>query len=129
WADPPLSRRGEDQARALADRLAARPIATVYSSDLRRALATADAVAEKLRLSVEVVPDLRELDFGRWEGRRLADLWWEAPDDARRWESDIRHTPAAFGESLAELERRVGGFAGVLRSARLSTADEVAVVA
>jgi broad specificity phosphatase PhoE len=129
WADPPLSRRGEDQARALAGRLAARPIATVYSSDLRRALVTAEAVAEELGLTVEVVPDLRELDFGQWEGRRLADLWQEVPDEARQWESDIRRTPSAFAESLAELEQRVAGFAGALRSACPGAADEVAVVA
>ena len=128
-ADPPLSRHGEDQTRALADRLADRPIAAVYSSDLRRALATAEAVAQRLRLTVEGIPDLRELDFGPWEGRRLADLWQEAPDEAREWEADIRRTPSAFAESLPQLARRVAGFANALRSARLGAAEEVAVVA
>jgi broad specificity phosphatase PhoE len=127
WADPPLSPLGEGQARSLAQRLAGRPIAAVHSSDLRRAVATAGAVAAAHRLSVEVTPDLRELGFGAWEGRQLTDLWRERPDEAREWEADIRRTPASFAESVGELERRVAGFAAALRTA-VGEQDEVVVV-
>jgi len=127
WADPPLSAVGQGQARALAERLARRPIAAVHSSDLRRALATAEAVAAPHRLTVEVTPDLRELGFGAWEGRRLEDLWSERPEEAREWEADIRRTPASFAESVPDLERRVAAFAAALLAV---TADlrEVVVV-
>jgi len=128
WADPPLSTIGEGQASALAERLARRPIAAVHSSDLRRALATAEAVAAPHRLRVEVTPDLRELGFGAWEGRDLKDLWRERPDEAREWEADIRRTPVSFAESVGELERRVAGFAAALR-ATVGELEEVAVVA
>ena len=129
WADPPLSLVGEGQARALAERLARRPIAAVHSSDLRRALATAEAVASPHRLSVELTPDLQELGFGAWEGRELKDLWRERPDEAREWEADVRRTPASFAESVPELERRVAGFAAALRAAAAGQCQEVAVVA
>jgi probable phosphoglycerate mutase len=129
WADPPLSRLGQEQAMALAERLAARPIAAVHSSNLCRALATAEAVAAPHGLTVEVTSDLRELGFGAWEGRRLGDLWREEPDEAREWEADIRHTPSSFAESVPELERRVAGFAGSLRRSGLEEPLEIAVVA
>jgi broad specificity phosphatase PhoE len=129
WADPPLSRLGEDQARALGERLAGRPLAAVHSSSLLRALATAEAVAAPHRLTVEVTSELRELGFGAWEGRRLGDLWREEPDEARKWEADIRDTPSSFAESVPDLERRVAGFAVALRRSGVDEGEEIAVVA
>lgn len=108
--DPPLSDEGYRQAGRLAVELAGMPLTRVLSSDLRRALATADAIATPHHLVVESTPALREIDFGAWEGRSLGDLWTEEPDAARAWEDDIRSTPATFGENLAALERRVVSF-------------------
>jgi broad specificity phosphatase PhoE len=90
--------------------LGGRPLTRVLSSDLKRALATADAIATPHRLVVESTPALREIDFGAWEGRSLADLWSEDPNAAKAWEDDIRSTPSTFGENLADLERRVQSF-------------------
>lgn len=86
------------------------PLTRVLSSNLRRALATADAIATPHRLVVESWPALREIDFGAWEGRALGDLWSEDPGAAKAWEDDIRATPPTFGEDLAHLERRVVDF-------------------
>lgn len=108
--DPPLSDQGYEQAGRLAAELARMPLARVLSSDLKRALATADAIATPHRLVVEPTPALREIDFGAWEGRSLADLWSEEPQAAKAWEDDIRCTPSTFDEDLAGLERRVQGF-------------------
>jgi broad specificity phosphatase PhoE len=125
-SDPPLSDRGRLQAMGLAGRLASRPLEAVYASDLRRALAAAEAVAAPHGLSVAVIPALRELDFGTWEGRELADLWLEHPDQAKAWEEDVRQSPAAFAESVTQLEARVRPFARDLAAGRWV---EVAVVA
>lgn len=129
WSDPPLDPHGVAQADALAERLAGRPLGAVHSSDLRRARATAEAVAAPHRLPVLESTELRELAFGEWEGRALADLWLERPDEARRWEADVRHSPAAFAESVPELERRVRAFAGRLMSRGRGSGEEVVVVA
>lgn len=86
------------------------PLTRVLSSNLKRALATAEAIATPHRLVVESTPALREIDFGAWEGRSLGDLWSEDPDAAKAWEEDIRSTPSTFGENLADLERRVVSF-------------------
>jgi broad specificity phosphatase PhoE len=108
--DVELAPEGRQQADELAIRLASCPLTHVYSSDLRRAYETAAIVAAHLRLRVHRTADLRELDFGAWEGRRLADLWTETPDEARAWEADFRRLPSSFGETFEILEERVGRF-------------------
>jgi broad specificity phosphatase PhoE len=125
--DPPLSDQGVAQARVLAATLAPRPLVRVVSSDRQRALATARIVAQPHHLEVESSAALREIDFGVWEGRSLADLWAEEPDAAKAWEQDIRSTPPSFGESLYDLERRVAMFWAALGP--LPPVGEVAIVA
>ena len=66
--DRPLSDFGRRQARRLADELADEELEAIYSSDLSRARETAEIVAERLGLSVVLDPDLREKDWGTWEG-------------------------------------------------------------
>ncbi len=107
WSDPPLSAAGRGQAAAMAARLAAMPVGRVLSSDLQRARDTATAVAAAHGLEAVVTADLRELNFGAWEGRRLSDLWTERPEEAAAWEADLRALPASFGESFAIFEERV----------------------
>jgi broad specificity phosphatase PhoE len=124
--DPPLSDKGWEQARRLAVELADKPLARVLSSDLKRALATADAIAAPHHLVVEPTPAFREIDFGAWEGRSLADLWSEEPQAAKAWEDDIRSTPSTFGERLSDLESRVGGFWQLIQPPE---AGDIAVVA
>ena len=70
--DIPLNAAGVDQARVLAEQLAAEPLTAVFSSDLSRALDTATAVAHAHGLEVTVDPRLREKNFGpgKADGRR-----------------------------------------------------------
>ena len=127
--DLPLSDQGCEQAGWLAAELARRPLVRVLSSDLKRALATADVVATPHHLLVEPTPALREIDFGAWEGTSLVDLWTADPRAAKAWEDDIRSTPSAFGENLDDVERRVDGFWRLARPALPLDGGEVAIVA
>lgn len=90
-ADIPLNEAGRRQAERVAEELSHRRVAAVYSSDLGRALDTARAIAKALDLTVEVDPDLREIDQGEWEGletaaigERWPELWGEARHYSRR---------------------------------------------
>lgn len=66
--DRPLTDFGRRQARLLADELAGEELEAIYSSDLARAQETAEIVGERLGLAVAVDPELREKDWGTWEG-------------------------------------------------------------
>jgi broad specificity phosphatase PhoE len=66
--DRPLSDFGRRQAKLLAEVLQGEELQAIYSSDLARARETAEIVAERLRLPVVLDPDLREKDWGTWEG-------------------------------------------------------------
>ncbi len=66
--DRPLNETGTEQALALASELSGEHLDAVYASDLARALETARAVAEPRGLSVVALPELRERNFGTWEG-------------------------------------------------------------
>jgi probable phosphoglycerate mutase len=67
-ADPDLDPVGVDQAHRLADRLAGEELAAVYVTTLRRTSQTIGPLAERLGLTPTVVPDLREVYLGEWEG-------------------------------------------------------------
>ena len=66
--DRPLNDYGRRQARQLADELAAEDLAAIYASDLARARETAEIVGLRLELPVTLDADLREKDWGTWEG-------------------------------------------------------------
>jgi broad specificity phosphatase PhoE len=71
--DIPLNQTGLGQARAAADLLRDRGIATIVSSPLGRARITAEIVCEVLQLAVQIDNDLREVSFGEQEGKPMTD--------------------------------------------------------
>jgi broad specificity phosphatase PhoE len=83
-----LNDDGRRQAAALAERLANDGVEAVYSSDLARARETAEIVGERLGLAVVVDPDLRERNWGSWEGltpaeRDTVEFAGEGPEEHR----------------------------------------------
>jgi probable phosphoglycerate mutase len=111
--DRPLNDVGRAQARELADSLADRAIDVVYSSDLVRAHETAQIVADRLGLPVEVDPGLREVDVGDWSGRVQSEIEGVDPEGFRRWREGGKGWNG--GESYEEMGKRV--VAAVLRLA------------
>jgi broad specificity phosphatase PhoE len=66
--DRPLNDYGRTQARRLAEQLHGDGIAAIYASDLVRARETAEILSERLGLPVLLDADLRERNWGSWEG-------------------------------------------------------------
>ncbi|HKM43286.1 MAG TPA: histidine phosphatase family protein [Limnochordia bacterium] len=86
--DSPLSAQGLLQAEQVGEFLRKRPIDVVYSSDLKRALLTAESIAKHHQLSPLADQRLREMSFGVWEGltrkeakAKYPDLWIARGDD------------------------------------------------
>lgn len=101
-----LNSAGQLQARQIADALAGAPIRAIYSSPLERAVQTAEPLAARLGLEIQIHPGLIEMDIGRWQGRRLKEL-----SKQKAWKT-VQEQPSAFrfpgGESFAEAQVRIG---------------------
>src|SRR5215467_11786508 len=92
--DLPLSASGTRQAQVAACRLAAgAPIDAVVSSPLQRAVATAAIAAGELGLTSVIDDDLRETDFGDWDGFTLAEIQQRWPAAAAAWRCDPEQAP------------------------------------
>lgn len=106
WSDSSLSARGRAQVERLANRLAAMQPTALYSSTLGRALATAEAIARATGLEIVRLDDLREMNYGRWEGRAFLDIRREDPEIYERWIAD-EECQCPEGESHADVRRRL----------------------
>ena len=112
--DPRLTERGRSQARAVAEHFSSVPITRIIASPYTRALETAEPIAERLGLEIEVTPLIGEraaftCDVGsprsalekRWPHLRfseMSEIWWSWPeseaDIARRGNSFVGSFPA-----------------------------------
>jgi probable phosphoglycerate mutase len=106
--DIPLNATGIAQARAAAERLRHRGIATIVSSPLSRARVTAEFVGETLGLPVAIDADLREVAFGVQEGQRMSGWFadWVAgaftPEGAESFAVLRRRAVAAANRATAQ---------------------------
>ena len=105
-SDLDLSELGRADAVAAARAMAGRGIEAIVSSPLKRCRQTAGEVAEVLDLGIEVDRDLRELDFGAWEGMTAAEAATANPLAFRRWRTALDVRPPG-GESVADVSARV----------------------
>lgn len=125
--DIALNARGRAQARALATELEGAHFDRLYSSDLRRALATADAVAQKRALTVEATPELREKDDGVWQGHTHAEVQVIYEDIYQHYLTRKPGFAAPNGETLEDFRDRVA--AELTRIAKENAGRTVLVVA
>ncbi len=101
---------GKQQAEQLRDRLAREQIDYIYSSDLKRALTTAQTIVSTRNLQIIPCSELREIDFGEVEGLNFDEIKTKFPKIAMMW---IEHDPELVypgGESLSQLEKRTRQF-------------------
>ena len=97
--DVELSDTGRAQVASLARRLADDPIQTVYASPLRRTVETAAIIGRPHGLTPILRDGLREIDHGRWEGLRRADVETQFADEYTAWEEDPYIFAPEGGES------------------------------
>lgn len=94
--DIPLDDVGEWQAETAAAALASRYRPTrIVASDLGRARATAQALADRTGLPVHVEPRVRERSFGEWEGMTSAEIAERWPEQHAVWAAG--HEPERVG--------------------------------
>ena len=106
-ADPPLNRAGLDQARLLAKELRDVHLDVLYASPLRRALQTAQILADSLKVPLHLEPRLMEIHQGDWQGRLRAEISALYPELFRRWETEPWQVTPPGGEHLSHVQARV----------------------
>ncbi len=109
--DAPLTQLGRRQAEALGKRLAGTKFDAIYSSDLQRAVDTANAItAHHPDLQIQIRPQLREYHFGDYEDSLWDEIGDAAPELYRRWKNLNTRIEIDFprGESMSDAWDRVG---------------------
>ncbi|ABK71654.1 glucosyl-3-phosphoglycerate phosphatase [Mycolicibacterium smegmatis] len=103
--DTDLSDLGRDQAAAAAEVLAKRQPLLIVSSDLRRALDTAETLGTRAGVAVAVDKRLRETHLGDWQGLTHLEVDAAAPGARLAWRDDARWAPHG-GESRVDVAER-----------------------
>lgn len=103
----PLSELGRKQAELTARAVANEGISAVYSSDLARAIQTAEPLAKRLKLDLHVSPDFRERHVGVLEGLTFDESREAFPKDYYALVNRNIHHVITKGESYRQLLRRI----------------------
>lgn len=109
-ADLELNQRGLEQAQITAHFLAEHRFDRFYSSDLKRAGQTAEVLAAPHNLPVSARKDLREINYGDWEGQTYRQLWEQEPQSLEKWSQDPSAIKPPGGETLPDFQLRVVNF-------------------
>jgi alpha-ribazole phosphatase len=107
-ADQVLAALGSDHAR----------FDIVWASPLARCAAPARAIAARLQAELRIDQRLREIDFGRWDGRPWKEIEREEPSLYAAWMRDWLTRPPPEGEPIAIFEARVAAWARDLEATR-----------
>lgn len=108
-SDVSLDEMGREQIKKVAQRLRNYPLKAVYASDLARAYETAQSIAEVHQLPVEKFCDLREINFGQWEGKTYQEIIENHQELMESWIKDPFNIRIPDGETMKEMQERVVG--------------------
>lgn len=102
-----ITKKGERQIAALAERFKDEHIDALYSSDLRRTITTAGAITKYHNLEIVTDPRLREISIGVWEDRPWGNLTLENPKNMWCFNNDPANWSTEGGESYEALQSRM----------------------
>lgn len=109
--DLSLNLNGRKQAQLLAERLKDIPFTRCYTSELKRAQETAEAIVGLNKVTrIIKEPALREISFGKWEGLTYGQVARNYPEEVKAWVESNGLIPPVGGESLRDLEKRLLGW-------------------
>lgn len=109
-ADVELNETGVRQAELLGEYLGGEKIDFVYSSPLKRAVKTAEAIACHHALEVNTVQNLVDFDFGEWQGLSHQAVREKYPELYQDWRDLPEQVKIPGGESLEDVRNRAMAF-------------------
>jgi broad specificity phosphatase PhoE len=107
--DVELNETGRRQAELLAKYLRHFKIDAIFSSPLRRALATAETIARYHKLGIEIAPGLIDFDYGKWQGLAHQEVKETYKELYAQWLSNPHQVTMPSGESLNDVSQRAIG--------------------
>ena len=106
WSNEDISDPGYAQVQSLSSRLAKFPIATIYTSPLKRTMNTARILAEPHKLELNVLDDLTEIGLGDWQGLHRDEISQKWPEIWRQSRIDPSAVTFPHGENFQQLTER-----------------------
>jgi broad specificity phosphatase PhoE len=110
WYDADINAKGVMQAEELREAFRHIPIDAIYSSDLTRAIQTAQPTADQRNLTVMIDARLREIHGGDWQGRPGAVIAEMYPESHTVWKKDIENSCPGGVESYRQVSDRMHEF-------------------
>jgi broad specificity phosphatase PhoE len=104
--DPDLTPEGVQMAEDFAAAYKAPPWAAVFSSPLRRAVATAKPLCEAVGIQMQLKEGLREMAYGQWEGKTPEEVNRAFHDNCVRWLAGPGWNASTGGERGIDIARR-----------------------
>jgi alpha-ribazole phosphatase len=105
--DMPVSLPHEESGARIFKALADRRVDHLWSSPTSRCQGPARVLAGLLGTHLRIAPEIREMDFGSWEGRGWSEIENTDATTFREWGRDWVNRPAPGGESASDLEVRI----------------------
>lgn len=104
--DTSLTEKGVKQAKLAAKYLRKVNFLNIYSSSLKRALDTAEFIVKGRNLDISVRENLKEVNFGKWEGMKFEQINKVFHDDYQKWLGDPYNNAPTEGESFRHAKER-----------------------
>lgn len=107
--DVGLTKNGVDQIRKLAERLKKENLNAIFASDLVRTRKSAEIIANYHKLDIINIKELREINIGKWEGKKFSDIFQKSPAVKSLEENpdSLLEFRMPGGESFCEVQTRV----------------------
>jgi probable phosphoglycerate mutase len=105
--DLPINVRGQAEVASLAQEFRRFPLTTLYSSPGESARQTAQQLGEMLGVKVRILKDLKNLDFGLWQGLQTSEVRRKHPKLFKQWEESPRGICPPAGETVDEVLERL----------------------
>lgn len=132
--DVPLSENGKEQIKRLSKyiyqntehRLQNTDLKAIYCSDLSRAVKSAEIIGEPFGLKPVIVDDLKERNFGKWEGMSFDEIEEKYPDDFKAWaDNPLKFSPMEGESTINARDRAMPAFSKIVNK---HTGDNIAIV-
>lgn len=105
-SNPPLTVDGRQMAQSIADYYGDLKWKAIYASPMKRTIATATPISKKLGLKIHLEPGLKEISYGKWEGKTVDEVKQRWNLDYIKWQADPGWNAPTGGETANQIAAR-----------------------